>query len=325
MVDAELRNRIAKLEKLVETFDGKRRESGDVKLEAVGSGSGAAEVPPASEEIVATSDGSSPVEKRGPSKTSRYVAASFWSSLTSEVKALADAFDEDESHSDDGTTPDSTPPSAADQVDPSNGTTPHYDLLLCPPGVVYIMPGAVPEPPPTVAVDLLSSFMIHVEPMYKLFHAPTLRKFLYHGEPYLNRSHDAPCNKALKACIYFAGATAFTDSECHKFGTSRKELVTEYRRAVDVALYQADPLNTTELATLQALVLYVVGHYHHQSAIESTEWLTRYTVVCTSFRFISTRLDVVGADRADRSGIRHTSRDPRGIHISRRAPLSPLV
>lgn len=77
------------------------------------------------------------------------------------------------------------------------------------------------------------------------------------GQPYLGRPSDSPCNRAVQAAIFFAGANACSDEECLVFGKSRRELVNAFRRKVDVALYQADPLNTTELATLQALVIYV--------------------------------------------------------------------
>lgn len=50
---------------------------------------------------------------------------------------------------------------------------------------------------------------------------------------------------------------AFSEEECLAFGKSRPEMVNDYRRMVDIALYQADPLSSTEIATLQALAIYV--------------------------------------------------------------------
>lgn len=77
------------------------------------------------------------------------------------------------------------------------------------------------------------------------------------GQPYLGQPCDAPCNRAVKAAIFFAGANSCSDEECLVFGKSRRELANDFRRKVDIALYQAHPLNSTELATLQALTVYV--------------------------------------------------------------------
>ncbi|KAI5359356.1 hypothetical protein Slin14017_G102580 [Septoria linicola] len=259
--DAELRNRIAKLEKLVETFadeDGKLPTiessiSGSANKEQVSSFSAPASFTPG----IKPSGNSPGSPKDAPSPdTSKYVAGTFWSSLTSEVKALADAFEEEHSD-DDGTTPESLPPAGSYALDPSNSPNSQYELIFCPPGALYIMPGATTEPGLDVGHKLLCAFLTHVEPLQKLFHRPTLTSFIRDGEAYLGRPSDAMCNRALRACVYFAAANALTDEECEKdFGKPQSQLVTEYRRLVDIALYQADPLCTTEIATLQALILY---------------------------------------------------------------------
>lgn len=77
--------------------------------------------------------------------------------------------------------------------------------------------------------------------------------------PYLGQPHNAPCNKAVKAAIFFAGMTALTDEECVGFGRPRREMINDYRRMVDIALYQADLMCSTEIAALQALVIYVAS------------------------------------------------------------------
>lgn len=106
--------------------------------------------------------------------------------------------------------------------------------------------------------------------MYKIFHFPTLKALIQDDRPYLRRSADAPCNRALKAAVYFAGVNSMTDDECRaKCGKSLVQLSQEYRRMVDIALYQADPFNTNEIATLQALVLYVVSVITYGGWIEA--------------------------------------------------------
>lgn len=258
-VDAELRNRIAKLERLVESFadeDGRLPNSESSRNGSIAEDAAMSMPMPTAEKPSPRS----PVDPASP-RTSKYVAGTFWSSLTSEVKALADAFEEDGYGSDeDGTSPETTPSSGPYALDSSSSATTHYELIFCPPGALYVMPGATFDPSPAVAADLTTTFFDHVEPMYKLFHVPTLKAFIEHGQPYLKRAPDAACNKALRAAIYFAGASGMTEEECQvKYAKSHEQVVNEYRRIVDVALYQADPLNTTELATLQALTLYVMS------------------------------------------------------------------
>ena len=76
----------------------------------------------------------SPVDAASPqsSKANRYVAGSFWSSLTSEVKALAEAFEEDGPPSEEEvTSPETTPPSAPYALDPTQSGATGYELLFC--------------------------------------------------------------------------------------------------------------------------------------------------------------------------------------------------
>ncbi|KAF2216665.1 hypothetical protein CERZMDRAFT_80723 [Cercospora zeae-maydis SCOH1-5] len=263
-VDAELRSRIAKLEKLVESFaddDGKLPNADSARAAGVSSSherGAPLTTPPAFTPGVTAGTASPGSPREAPSPdTSKYIAGNFWSSLTTEVKALAEVFEED-NRSDDGHTPDSVAPAGPSAFDATTGTNTQHELILCPPGAIYIMPGAVTEPSAADAQKLLSAFLTHVEILYKLFHVPTLTAFIENGDSYLGRPPDAACNRALRASVFFAAANALTDEESEKsFGKPQEQLVTDYRRMVDIALYQADPLNTTEMATLQAMVMYV--------------------------------------------------------------------
>jgi hypothetical protein len=201
----------------------------------------------------------SPADSVSPN-TTKYVAANFWSSLTTEVKALADAFEEDAYGSEDDESPDLSPPSVHGPTNGEQSTNAGYELIFCPPGAIYIMPGAPTDPDPTIAMDMFNAYLEYVEPMYKILHVPTLKAFVLNGEPYLGREPDAPCNKALKAAIHYAGVSALTADECQaKYGKDRAQLILGFRQMVDISLYQADALSTTDLATLQALVIYVAS------------------------------------------------------------------
>ena len=181
----------------------------------------------------------------------KYIGSPFWSSLTTEVQALRDAL---EDHPDD----EDEPTSPSTSSGPGNST--EYDLIMCPPGAVYVMPGALTEPTPELSATLCNLFCENVDSMYKFYHTPTLRAFMVEGKTYFGYDHTAPSNKALKASVWFAAVNTLSDSQCEMlFGQSRSDQLQQFRRLVDITLAQADLLNATDLATLQALVTYMVS------------------------------------------------------------------
>jgi hypothetical protein len=178
------------------------------------------------------------------------------------VQALRDAFDDDEASSEGE--PDSSDPSPGSQttnlLDPSLATSAAYELILCPPGSVYVMPGALNGPDGLQAEALWQIFLQHIEPVHKFLHLPTLRSMMERGEPLYGHDAEAPCNKALRAAIFFSAAVALTESECQiYFAKSLDQVVLDFRKYVELSLYSADMLNTRDLATLQAMALYVVS------------------------------------------------------------------
>lgn len=234
-VDSELRSRISKLESLVESLSGDMQVSEDT---------------PKSED--SETDSQDPPKDTSPA-VGKYMGSPFWSSLTTEVQALREAL-EDEQAEEDG---ELTTPSTSSG--PGNSSA-EYDLIICPPGSVYVMPGALTEPPPQVSNFLCEAFCNNVDRMFKIFHGPTLKAFMIEGKSYLGREYSAPCNKAVKAAVWFAATNTLSDEQCLMyFGQPRAEQVQQFRRMVDVSLAQADLMNTTDLATLQAIATYAVS------------------------------------------------------------------
>lgn len=230
-IDSELRSRISKLENLVESL------SGEVGLQDGISGN-------ESDAQAGTKDLESPA-------VGRYIGSPFWSSLTTEVQALREALEDELPEDDDPTSPSSSS---------GLGTSAEYDLIVCPPGSVYVMPGALAEPTPRLSATLCNIFCDNVDRMFKFYHAPTLRAFMIEGKPYLGHDHSAPCNKALKAAIWFAATNSLSEAQCQMtFGKSRADQLQQFRRTVDVAMAQADLMNTNDLATLQGFTTYVVS------------------------------------------------------------------
>jgi len=80
------------------------------------------------------------------------------------------------------------------------------------------------------------------------------------GGPYLGQDHNTPGNKALKAAIWFSAVNALTEAECISlFKKSRPDALNQFKRLADIALSQADLMNTVDIATMQAFVTYLVS------------------------------------------------------------------
>lgn len=88
---------------------------------------------------------------------------------------------------------------------------------------------------------------------------PSLRALVEYGQPYLQKLADTPGNRFLKAAVCFAGLNALTDDECRaSHGRPKAQLLQDLRGVVDMALHHAEPLVSTDIATIQALLLYAM-------------------------------------------------------------------
>jgi hypothetical protein len=244
-IDSELRNRITKLESLVESL------SGEVGLQdGLAGGDDAIEDSGARRE---SSDGASPA-------VGNYIGSPFWTSLTTEVQALRDALEEHDGDEEGDATSPTTSSSGSNQPAVND-----YDLLICPPGAIYVMPSALDEPRSEMQSMLYGMFIENVSPMFKIFHIPTLRATLERGAPYLGHEASSPPVKAIKAAIWFSAIQTISEDECQaRLGRKRPELIQHYRRITDVLFSQADLVNTTSMATLQAFILYIVRDHPYQ-------------------------------------------------------------
>jgi hypothetical protein len=66
--------------------------------------------------------------------------------------------------------------------------------------------------------------------------------------------------EALKFAIYYAAATTLNAEQCIKqLGEEKSTLLIRYRSSIELALARADFVNTLELSTLQALVIFLVS------------------------------------------------------------------
>ena len=192
------------------------------------------------------------------------------------MSALRNVLEED--HQEDETDSLSPPMSNSDV----NGqSTNDYDLIILPPGAIYVMPGSLNEPIPAIQAILHEVFYQSVAPMLKVFHIPTLRAFVDRGASYLGQSPDAPSNKAVKASLWWFAVLTMTDVDCQlQLGQARSDLMQRYKRIVDLRLAQADLINSNEMATLQAFLTTLVSNLIWLSWVRSL--LTSNRLPCVS-------------------------------------------
>lgn len=106
---------------------------------------------------------------------------------------------------------------------------------------------------------LLAMYIRNVDPMAKLLHVPTLYNtvMVAASEPPLVRLERG--REALGFSIYFAAIISISDAEClEQFKETKAFLTSGFRRATEQALERAGFMDSTELITLQAFVIFVV-------------------------------------------------------------------
>jgi hypothetical protein len=246
----------------------------------------------------------------------KYVASPFWTSLTSEVQALREALEEEDGP--EGETPDSAPHIS---TPPSGSELPNieYDLIVCPPGKIYVMPGGFMEPTERVASQIFDAYLTNVEPIFRLYHTPTLIRSMRDGAPYLDHPWDFSGNQALKRAVWMAGVNSMSESECFAItGENKADALNHYRRLVGISLAQADLVNTTDFATLQAFVTYLVRTTY---SVLSRASLTNLPSDSFTFkRSHQTYVDSISAGSPSRHRHESTPRTIETLHILHTIP-----
>ena len=261
--DTDLKARIAKLENLVSTLGGDTSPTTSF---------------PAVEPERKGSDG---LQREPSGDMSRYLGSSFWSNLSNEVSAtlriimkglpsqihrsanespvsqvnglreVLDDSSESESETPERSEPTSTPPGTVSQG---------FNFVLCGPDNWLLAPNALESPPRHMIETLHDLYFQNVDPMFKVLHAPSVTDFVLRGKPYLNYRPGDPAIEALSFAIYYAGLNSLDAPNCkQRFGEEKTELLKRYRFALEVYLARADFINTTDLAVVQAFVIFLVS------------------------------------------------------------------
>lgn len=114
------------------------------------------------------------------------------------------------------------------------------------------------HPPVAHVFRLWQIFLENVNPLVKIFHAPTVQEMITLASGDLETLSKP--NEALLFAIYFLSTLSLEPQECEEFfGESQQKLLARYCRAVQQALVNAKLLRTMNLTTLQAFILYLLG------------------------------------------------------------------
>lgn len=120
-------------------------------------------------------------------------------------------------------------------------------------------PSAKPitQPTGTQVVQLWQAYLSNVDPMMKVFHAPTVQQLVLAqvGGAALTTSE-----QALISAIYFVSIVSLNEVECRTALQEPRDIsLQNFRLAVEEALASAAFVTTTDLVVLQALVLYLAA------------------------------------------------------------------
>lgn len=114
------------------------------------------------------------------------------------------------------------------------------------------------QPDPVHAFRLWQIFIDRVNPLLKIVHIPTLQPYVLEGAVSMS---NIPLNyQALLFAVYLIATLSLTEDESLQIlGHPRESMMQRYMQGVKLALVRFDFLRNYDMATLQALLLYLVS------------------------------------------------------------------
>ncbi|KAH6988891.1 fungal-specific transcription factor domain-containing protein [Ilyonectria sp. MPI-CAGE-AT-0026] len=196
---------------------------------------------------------------------SHFLCAEFWSNLCHEVEGirqtLGQASGGDESDEDCNASPES-----GTQSHPTSGLSS---------GLIFSSPNGtgsedLQHPSQHHMSFLCQIYFANIDPILKILHRPTTSSELgCIAEPTDSRDM-TNATEALFFAMYFGAVTSLSPDAClTHLGEDRAVLVERYKHNVERALDKADYLNSIDLKTSQALVLYVAVLRSHDASRRS--------------------------------------------------------
>jgi hypothetical protein len=131
-------------------------------------------------------------------------------------------------------------------------------------GVFFLSRGSATKdmsplhPPPVQVFRLWQTFLVNVNPLVKIFHAPTVQQIILDATGDL--SNIPRPTESLMFAIYLISVTSLRNEDCETmFGETRAYLLSKYSHATQQALVNGKFLKSVNLYSLQAFALFLVS------------------------------------------------------------------
>ena len=181
---------------------------------------------------------------------SRYLSSDFFANLSGEVDGLRQVLNEASDEEDD------TGASSSISHASQNGEgSESVKMLLSRPSGRSDLRSFHPSPAEMSVYGAL--YFARVDPRFKILHRQTTLSLIY----YISQKPGSytQAQESLLFAIYYAVIVSHSDLEClNRFGFPRDILLQRYKAALETSMIQSNILETTEMAALQALVIYLV-------------------------------------------------------------------
>jgi hypothetical protein len=153
--------------------------------------------------------------------------------------------------------PDTLQPSSEDDEINETSLYPHPERFLVGHGMVTKDLTSL-HPQPVHIFKLWQTFLVNVNPLVKLFHAPTVQQTILDASGDLQ--HVSKPVEALMFSIYLLAVTSLQGDDCERmFGESRSNLLSKYSHGTQEALINAKFMKSLNLTTLNAYCLYLLA------------------------------------------------------------------
>ncbi len=114
------------------------------------------------------------------------------------------------------------------------------------------------HPQPVHIFRLWQTFLDNINPLVKLFHAPTVQQLIIEASGSLDDVSKSM--EALMFAIYSSAVTSLSNADCESMiGEAKSTLLARYQFGTQQALISAGFLKSSDLVVLQAFVLFLVG------------------------------------------------------------------
>ncbi|KAB8300474.1 hypothetical protein EYC80_000643 [Monilinia laxa] len=180
---------------------------------------------------------------------SRYIENTIWENLSNELQDPKEAFQvlsEDEDNNDNPLFPEESTILLGNLISPKRNLRSLH-------------------PQPVTIFRLWQIFLTNVNPLIKLFHAPTVQEMIL--EATSDMDHIPKPTEALMFVIYLLSIGSLKDDECEStFNEPRGVLLSRYSHATQQALINVKYIKSLNLTTLQAYCLFLLAARKHYDA-----------------------------------------------------------